>query len=60
MRFVGYFCPQKGENQRQEGIKRLLVLGHKRAENIPHLLVWDTPNGKMGHPKRRFGVLGHE
>lgn len=59
MRFVGYFCPQKGKNSTARGDRTVLVLGHKRAENIPHLLVWDTPNGKMGHPKRRFGVLGH-
>ena len=28
----------------------------KCAENIPQMVKWDIPNGKMGHPKWQNGI----
>ena len=33
-----------------------LYIVRKCAENIPQKVKWDTPKGKMGHPKWCFGV----
>ena len=33
-----------------------LYIVRKCAENIPQKVKWDTPNGKMGHPKWRNGT----
>ena len=56
MSFVGYFCPQKGENQRQEGIKRCLCWGINVPKiypicwfGIPQMAKWDIPEGGLGY-----------
>ena len=33
-----------------------LYVVRKCAENIPQKVKWDTPNGKMGYPKRQNGT----
>ena len=46
------FC---SENEEDKPKIELYIVG-KCAEKTPQMVKWDTPNGKMGHPKWCFGV----
>jgi hypothetical protein len=48
------FCSENEDGKPKIG----LYIVRKCAENIPQMAKWDTPNGEMGHNKRRFGTLG--
>ena len=47
-----YFAAKSKKANRKSG----LYIVRKCAENIPLKAKWDTPNGEMGHPKRRNGI----
>ena len=42
------FCSENEDGKPKIG----LYIVRKCAENIPQKVKWDTPKGKMGHPKR--------
>ena len=44
------------EKTKKTNRKSWLYIVYKCAENIPQMVKWDTPNGKMGHPKRQNGT----
>ena len=46
------FCNENEEDKPKIG----LYIVRKCAENIPQMVKWDTPKGKMGYPKWGFGV----
>ena len=46
------FCSENEDVKPKIG----LYIVRKCAENIPQMMKWDTPKGKMGHPKWRNGT----
>ncbi len=47
---------QRKNEEAKSGTAGLCGVG-KCAENIPQKGEWDTPNGKMGHPKKGNGTF---
>ena len=45
-----------GSENEEDKPKIELYIVRKCAENIPQMVKWDTPKGKMGYPKWWFGV----